>query len=196
MKKDAVVVNVARAEIVDEDAIYRHLGRQQGFRLCHRRLVDEGRQGVTIPRSAPLLNLDNFVGTPHASGPSALGRETAAEGSREERVALPKRRRASQCGGQERVPPRWVTVQSWDDGPSFPLTGSPCLASGSEAHCGPDVVVAVELRVPAPFALPPYQGGLLGARPYLPLVLDIMSGVTALAHQGRVNRASRVHLNV
>jgi len=71
MKKDAVVVNVARAEIVDEDAIYRHLVSNRGFVYATDVWwTEDGRESYSP--SAPLLNLDNFVGTPHASGPSAL----------------------------------------------------------------------------------------------------------------------------
>jgi glycerate dehydrogenase len=72
MKRDAVLVNVARAEVVDEDAIYEHLVANAGF--CYATDVwwagADGEESYSPRR--PLLELGNFIGTPHASGPSAV----------------------------------------------------------------------------------------------------------------------------
>jgi len=72
MKRDSVLVNVARAEVVDEDAIYERLVANAGF--CYATDVwwaGESGEETYSPRR-PLLELGNFVGTPHASGPSAV----------------------------------------------------------------------------------------------------------------------------
>ena len=71
MKKDAVLVNVARGELVDEKAVYDHLVANPAFRYA----TDvwwyrEGRE--SLKTSYPFLSLSNFVGTPHLSGPSGL----------------------------------------------------------------------------------------------------------------------------
>jgi phosphoglycerate dehydrogenase-like enzyme len=71
MKRDAVLVNVARAEIVDEAAIYRHLVSNSGFVYATDVWWMKGDQESYSP-SLPFLKLDNFIGTPHASGPSAV----------------------------------------------------------------------------------------------------------------------------
>lgn len=70
MKPNAVLVNVARAEIVNEEEIYRHLRMNPGFTYATDvwRAVD-GVESYTL--GVPLLQLDNFIGTPHVSGPSA-----------------------------------------------------------------------------------------------------------------------------
>jgi phosphoglycerate dehydrogenase-like enzyme len=70
MKPNAVLVNVARAEIVDEAAIYKHLRENPSFTYATDvwNLVD-GAESYSA--GVPLLKLDNFIGTPHVSCPSA-----------------------------------------------------------------------------------------------------------------------------
>ena len=71
MKKTAILVNVARGELVDEKATYEHLVTNPFFRYA----TDvwwyrEGRE--SLKTNYPFLSLPNFVGTPHLSGPSGL----------------------------------------------------------------------------------------------------------------------------
>ncbi len=73
MKPDAILVNVARGEIVQERAVYDWLVRNP--RSVYATDVwwpknDGG--GESFSPNLPFLELDNFIGTPHASGPSAL----------------------------------------------------------------------------------------------------------------------------
>ncbi len=70
MKRDAILVNVSRAEVVDQDAIYEHLTRNRSFVYATDVWWTEGGRESYSPR-LPLLKLENFIGTPHASGPSA-----------------------------------------------------------------------------------------------------------------------------
>ncbi|HEV2138843.1 MAG TPA: 2-hydroxyacid dehydrogenase [Nitrososphaerales archaeon] len=67
MKKDAVIVNIARGDLVDQDSLYSHLVANPSFRYA----TDvwwfkEGEE--TLETVKPLTNLPNFIGTPHSSG--------------------------------------------------------------------------------------------------------------------------------
>ena len=71
MKKDAVLVNISRGDIVNQTALYEHLRRNPSFRYA----TDvwwyrEGRE--TLATDYPFTSLPNFIGTPHISGPTAL----------------------------------------------------------------------------------------------------------------------------
>ncbi len=71
MKKDAILVNIARGELVDEKAMYEHLTANPNFRYA----TDvwwyrESRE--SLKTDYPFLSLPNFIGTPHVSGPSSL----------------------------------------------------------------------------------------------------------------------------
>jgi glycerate dehydrogenase len=71
MKKDAILVNIARGELVDEIALYEHLKANPDFRYA----TDvwwyrEGKE--SLKTTHPFFELPNFIGTPHASGPSGL----------------------------------------------------------------------------------------------------------------------------
>ncbi len=71
MKTGAIMVNVARGELVNEKAMYDHLTSNPNFRYA----TDvwwyrEGRE--SLKTDYPFLSLPNFVGTPHLSGPSGL----------------------------------------------------------------------------------------------------------------------------
>jgi phosphoglycerate dehydrogenase-like enzyme len=71
MKEDAVVVNVARSEIVNKEAIYGHLSRIRSFTYATDVWwMRDGRESYAP--DLPFLSLDNFIGTPHVAGPSAL----------------------------------------------------------------------------------------------------------------------------
>jgi phosphoglycerate dehydrogenase-like enzyme len=71
MKKDAMLVNIARGELVDETALYDHLKANPDFRYA----TDvwwyrEGKE--SLKTTYPFFDLPNFIGTPHVSGPSGL----------------------------------------------------------------------------------------------------------------------------
>jgi phosphoglycerate dehydrogenase-like enzyme len=71
MKKDAILVNIARGELVDETALYEHLKANPDFRYA----TDvwwyrEGKE--SLKTTHPFFELSNFIGTPHVSGPSGL----------------------------------------------------------------------------------------------------------------------------
>lgn len=71
MKNDAILVNIARGELVDEKAMYEHLVANPNFRYA----TDvwwyrESRE--SLKTDFPFLSLPNFIGTPHVSGPSGL----------------------------------------------------------------------------------------------------------------------------
>ena len=71
MKKDAILVNIARGELVDEKAMYEHLVGNPNFRYA----TDvwwyrDSRE--SLKTDYPFLSLPNFIGTPHVSGPSGL----------------------------------------------------------------------------------------------------------------------------
>ena len=71
MRKDGILVNVARGELVDEKAVYEHLVANPNFRYA----TDvwwyrENRE--SLKTDFPFLSLPNFTGTPHVSGPSGL----------------------------------------------------------------------------------------------------------------------------
>jgi len=69
MKRDAVLVNVARAEIVEEEAIYRHLVKHPGFTYATDVWrIKSGKE--TYSSMFPLMKLSNFIGTPHVAGGS------------------------------------------------------------------------------------------------------------------------------
>ena len=71
MKNDGILVNIARGELVDEKAAYYHLVANPSFRYA----TDvwwyrESKE--SLKTDFPLLQLPNFIGTPHVSGPSGL----------------------------------------------------------------------------------------------------------------------------
>lgn len=71
MRKNMVLVNIGRGELVDEKALFQHLKANQGFRYA----TDvwwfkDGKESLAT--KYPFISLPNFVGTPHVSGPSGL----------------------------------------------------------------------------------------------------------------------------
>ena len=71
MKKNGILVNIARGELVDEKALYKHLKMNPHFQY----VTDvwwyrEGKE--SLQTSYPFFDLPNFIGTPHVSGPSGL----------------------------------------------------------------------------------------------------------------------------
>jgi D-3-phosphoglycerate dehydrogenase len=70
MKADAVLVNVARAEIVDEEAMYDHLVKNPRFTYATDVWrIERGKE--TYSSRFPVLKLPNFIGTPHVAGGSS-----------------------------------------------------------------------------------------------------------------------------
>jgi D-3-phosphoglycerate dehydrogenase / 2-oxoglutarate reductase len=70
MKADAILVNVARAEIVDEEALYKHLVKHPQFTYATDVWqIKRGKE--TYSSKFPLVKLPNFIGTPHVAGGSA-----------------------------------------------------------------------------------------------------------------------------
>lgn len=70
MKEDAILVNVARGPIVQQEALYRHLKAHPRFRAASDvwwRYPDD-RQGGDSSQDYPFHELDNFVMTPHVAG--------------------------------------------------------------------------------------------------------------------------------
>jgi phosphoglycerate dehydrogenase-like enzyme len=71
MKREAVLVNIARGEIVDQDALYQHLSKNKEFVYATDVWWYKDGQESYSP-DLQFQGLENFIGTPHASGPSAV----------------------------------------------------------------------------------------------------------------------------
>jgi phosphoglycerate dehydrogenase-like enzyme len=68
MKPDAILVNVARGAIVDEDALFEHLKAHPDFGAGIDTWWDEPEPGHPFRPRLPFLSLPNVVGSPHNSG--------------------------------------------------------------------------------------------------------------------------------
>jgi phosphoglycerate dehydrogenase-like enzyme len=68
MRPTAILVNVGRAATVDEEALYRHLEGHPEFRAAFDPWWEEDFPGRSFTSRFPLLDLPNFVGTPHDAG--------------------------------------------------------------------------------------------------------------------------------
>ena len=71
MKPDAILVNVARAAIVDEDALYEHLRTHPDFSAGIDTWWEEPHAGDSFRPRHPFLDLPNVIGSPHNSGATA-----------------------------------------------------------------------------------------------------------------------------
>jgi phosphoglycerate dehydrogenase-like enzyme len=67
MKPDAILVNVARGAIVDQDALYEHLRTHPDFSAAIDTWWDEPFGGGQFKVEHPFFDLPNFLGSPHNS---------------------------------------------------------------------------------------------------------------------------------
>ena len=72
MRPGATLVNIARGEVVQKEAVYEHLVRNPRFVYATDVWWPDAEGVETFSPDLPFLELENFVGTPHASGPNAI----------------------------------------------------------------------------------------------------------------------------
>lgn len=68
-KEEAIMVNVSRAEIINEEALYEHLKNHPKFFYATDVWYRDERGGEKYNSRFPFFQLPNFFGTPHTSGP-------------------------------------------------------------------------------------------------------------------------------
>jgi phosphoglycerate dehydrogenase-like enzyme len=80
MRPGATLVNVARGEVVQKKAIYDHLLKNHEFVYATDVWWPDEKGAESFSPDLPFLELENFIGTPHASGPSAIISGTVGKG--------------------------------------------------------------------------------------------------------------------
>jgi len=106
MKPDAILVNLARADLIDEAALYAHLVARPGFFACiDTWWLEPSRNGV-FATTTPVLELPNVIGSPHnsASVPGSLDAALRAS-ARNIRRLLDGAAPLNRLHPEERVPP-------------------------------------------------------------------------------------------
>ena len=98
MKPGAIVVNVARAAIVDERALYEHLRDNPGFSAGIDAWWHEPRGGAPFRANYPFFELPNLLGSPHNSGDVHGNYVLRGAAGGRERAPLPGRRRGQRGG--------------------------------------------------------------------------------------------------
>jgi len=78
MKPDAILINVARGAVVDEDALYEHLRRNPSFSAGIDAWWQEPRGQGSFATRRPFFELPNVLGSPHNSAMTAGSLEAAA----------------------------------------------------------------------------------------------------------------------
>ncbi|SPF40089.1 D-isomer specific 2-hydroxyacid dehydrogenase NAD-binding protein [Syntrophobacter sp. SbD1] len=71
MKPDAILINVARGAIIDEESLYRHLAQNPGFSAGIDAWWAEPSMGGGFKVNYPFFDLPNFLGSPHNSSITA-----------------------------------------------------------------------------------------------------------------------------
>ena len=67
MSPDAILINVARGPVIDEEALYRHLAQNPGFSAGIDTWWIEPSMGGEFKVNYPFFDLPNFLGSPHNS---------------------------------------------------------------------------------------------------------------------------------